>query len=98
MANRGTSFLKQWERNLIAERESVVVTSRCAFCDWTQEGTVAETRDAYLAHRTENHPEIQPKPRRHRQRPSGQMTTGKNLDDNIAAARKTGAATWAGQA
>lgn len=93
-ANRCTVFLKQWEKDKIAERESVIVTARCCFCDWTLEGTVADTRTSYRIHREEHHPEVKPRVRRKRMRPFGQVT-GKSLDDNIVHARTQGAAVWA---
>ena len=91
---RGTAYLKEWEQRVIAEREAIVVTARCAFCDWNLDGTVGETRDAYQAHRTSSHPEVRPPARRRRHRPYGQLQGMKSLDENIAAAREQGAAGW----
>ena len=93
---RGTAHLKQWEANLVAEREAVQVTARCAFCPWELEGTVRETREAHAQHRARYHPDITPKPRRKRYRPYGQLQGSKSLDDNIANARTQGASMWAG--
>lgn len=93
---RGNAILAAADARYLAEREAVIVTCRCGFCPWFLNGTVAETRLAYLTHRTAEHPDVQPKARRKRRRHYGQITTGKNLDDNIANARKTGASTWAG--
>lgn len=93
---RGNAFMQEWEVARIAEREAVHVTERCQNCKWTLEGTVKETREAFLAHRLEAHPEIQPKPRRKRHRPFSSLNSMGPLDENIANARTQGAATWAG--
>lgn len=94
--SRGTVFMRDWETRALAQREAIHVTARCGFCDWTLEGTVANTRQAHHQHRLEQHPELQPKPRRKRHRKYGQLPGMKNLDDNIAKARQQGAAGWAG--
>ena len=96
MSPRGTVFLKEWEQRIVAERESVRIVNRCSFCPWTAEGTLAETRDAYLEHRLAAHTEVDPPRRRQRHRPVGQINSGRSLDDNIAGARAQGASTWAG--
>ena len=95
MPARGTPTLQAWEQRLLAEREAVVVTARCAWCKWNQTGTVQETREAHAQHRARIHPEITPSPKRKRHRPYGQLQGMKSLDDNIAQARKSGAAGWA---
>lgn len=96
VTNRGSVVLKRWEENLIAEREAVQVSVRCAWCGKAVSGDLALARDWHEAHRLWRHPEVRPRPRRQRKRPGGQISTGRNIDDNIAAARKTGAAGWAG--
>ena len=88
--------MKRWEAERIAERKAIVVTTRCAHCDWTVEGPMGETSAAHLAHRLSEHPEIRPPARRQRNRPSGQFNTEKTLDDNIAAVRQQGGGTWDG--
>lgn len=93
---RGSVFMHEWEAKRIAEREAVIVTARCVNCRWTLEGTVQETREAFLAHRTTKHPEVVPRPRRKRHRPLSALQGLRSLDDNIAAARAQGAAGWAG--
>lgn len=93
---RGTAALKEWEQRLLDERESVHVTARCAWCPWQLDGTVLKTREAFAAHRATEHPEVNPRPRRKRHRPFGALQSSKGLDENIAEARKTGAAGWAG--
>lgn len=93
---RGTALLKDWEARLVADREAGIVTARCAFCKWELEGTVADSRTAYLAHRLQAHPEVKPPARRKRQRPFGQLSNRRTLDENIANARGQGASTWAG--
>lgn len=93
---RGQVFMKEWEQRIIAEREAVHTITRCGFCDWTTEGELADTRPAYLEHRTRHHPDVKPPERRKRHRPISQISAGKNLDDNIAAARAQGASGWAG--
>ena len=93
---RGTAFLKDWEQRLLDEREAGIVTARCAWCGWELHGTVADTRAAYLEHRTAEHPEVKPPARRKRQRPFGQLSNRRSLDENIANARGQGASTWAG--
>ena len=91
---RGTAILQAADARYVAEREAVIVTQRCANCDWHGHGTVKEMRELFLAHRLEAHPEIQPKPRRKRHRFVGQMNVGKTLDENIENARKQGASGW----
>lgn len=93
---RGNAFMQEWEVARIAERDAVQVIARCANCPWTLEGTVADTRAAFLEHRGTKHPEIQPKPRRKRHRPFSSLNSMGPLDENIANARTQGAATWAG--
>ena len=88
--------MKDWEQRAHAEREAVVVTARCLHCAWNRTGTVQETREAHAQHRATKHPHIVPQARRKRHRLYGQLQTGKTLDENIAEARKTGAAGWAG--
>lgn len=101
--NRGTVFIQGWEQRIVEEREAVVTTVACKWCEeqkktkpWGMTGTVAETRAAYLEHRTAEHPEVKPKPRRKRMRPFGQLSNRRTLDENIANARGQGASTWAG--
>lgn len=91
---RGTAYLKEWEQRMVDEREAVVVTARCARCDWTLEGTVLDTREAFRDHRVTAHPEVKPVVRRKRHRPFGALQSAKSLDDNIENARKQGAASW----
>ena len=95
MSARGRPTLQAWEQRLVDERLAVYVTQRCALCPWTLKGPLRLTRDAFLAHRLEAHPELKPAPRRKRHRPYGQLQGMKSLDDNIAQARKSGAAGWA---
>jgi hypothetical protein len=97
MTGRGRPILQAWEQRLLDERLDVHVTERCALCDWTTVGALRTTRDAFLQHRTTEHPEVRPKPRRTRYRPHG-MVLSSNLTDNVANARAQGAAGWAGAA
>ena len=91
-------MLEAWEQRLLDQRLAVVVTARCYWCAWQQEGTVADTQAAYTEHRRVAHPEVTVKPRRKRHRPYRQMASETSLDDNIANARAQGAAGWAGSA
>lgn len=91
---RGTVHLRDWEKRLIAEREAVTIVQRCSRCDWTTEGPLGDTRPAFQAHLSDEHPDVTVKHRRRRIRPGGQVNGAKHLDDNIAAARAQGAATW----
>ena len=97
LVRRGSVFLREWEQRFIQDRESVVVTTRCGWCDWHREGPMGENRDLMLAHRLEAHPEIKPPKRTRRIRPGGQVNTAKSLDENIQNARTQGASTWAGE-
>lgn len=91
---RGTAILEAADARYLAEREAALVTARCCHCGWTEHGTVKAMREQFAQHRLEEHPEIQPKPRRKRHRFVGQMNVGKTLDENIENARKQGASTW----
>jgi hypothetical protein len=96
MSRRGTPILEAWEQARQAEREQVVVTSACSWCrKWTLTGPVVETRQAYLEHLAAEHPEVKLPRRTRRHRPFRQFNSGTNIDDNIANARREGAATWA---
>lgn len=94
MTARGRPTVEAWEQARVTELEAFQVTARCAFCSWSLQGDVRAAREAHEAHRTAEHPEIQPKPRRKRFK--HQFSSHRNLDDNIANAREQGAATWAG--
>lgn len=88
--------MRDWEHRMLQERLDVVYTPRCA-CGWSlPEMPLREGKQAFLEHRLDKHPEIQPKPRRKRHRPFGALQSAKSLDDNIANARQQGAAGWAG--
>ena len=96
---RGRDIHQAYEERILSERLSQHNTTRCQWCpDIVFEGTVAETRDLYAAHRLEHHPEA--KPRKHKKHivPMRTLLSGKTLDDNIANARVEGAATWDGAA
>ena len=93
---RGTAYLKEWEAAKLEERELVQVTARCALCDWTMEGTLLETREAYREHRETAHPDVKVRKQIRRKRLFGTMSTHAQLRDNIANARAQGGATWAG--
>ena len=92
--NRGTVIIQAAQDRLDAERLEQHVVERCYFCDaWHLEGTLAETRAAYLAHRTEQHPDVQPR-RQFKPRRKGQINLGKSIDENIAGVRGQGGAGW----
>lgn len=93
---RGTQRMRQWEDERIAERDAQPVTVRCAHCKWFTEGTLGESRQAHAQHRAKHHPEIIPPKRHRRHRFSSQFSREKTLDDNIAAVRSQGGATWDG--
>lgn len=93
---RGRPVLEAWEERAIEQRESVVVTARCAWCAWSVTATVRETREAHETHRKTEHPEVRVKARTRRHRPYRQYASEANVEDNIANARAQGAATWAG--
>lgn len=95
MSARGRQTVEAWAEQRVAELRAYVVTTSCLFCaDFEMTGPVGEVSEAYAQHRAEAHPEVKPKPRR--QRRKHQFSSHRNLDDNIAAAREQGAATWAG--
>src|SRR5574337_949577 len=94
---RGSEILDAYHERVMDEKLSQVVTVQCAWCpDWTAHGTLRETNEAARQHRADHHPHIRPAKHRKRHRP-GKLTFAKtSLDDNIAAAREQGAATWEG--
>ncbi len=55
--------------------DSQTITTACAFCDWTFEGTVLEGREKALAHRQKKHPEACIR----RPRPKGSRITKRKL-------------------
>lgn len=91
---RGRVVLQAWEQRMILEKDAVVVTTRCARCRWELEGPVGVTRAAFAAHLKDDHPDVQPTTLHKRHRPTRQMVSTHNLDDNIATARAQGAAAW----
>ena len=96
---RGSDIHQAYADRILAERLAQPNVGRCAWCpSFVVEGTLAETRDALLAHRLEHHPHV--KPRKHERRivPMVTLAGGKTLDENIANAREQGAATWDGAA
>jgi hypothetical protein len=96
-ANRGTPFLKEWERAKIEERLDVIYTPAC-MCGWRLEPMpLRDGKAAHEQHRAEQHPEMVVRKRRKRYRSWGQIQGGQPLDDNIAKARAQGAAVWAGE-
>lgn len=63
----------------------------CAYCGQRFEGTLAQTREQYRAHRRTQHSDL-PQPRQRIKTRAGSWQIGtKHIDDNIAAARKVGA-------
>lgn len=100
--SRGSEIHAAYAERILQERLEQHNVGRCAWCpSFVVEGTLAETRDALLAHRLEHHPEIQPgNVRKHKKRivPMVTLAGGKTLDENIANAREQGAATWDGAA
>ena len=40
--------------------DTLPVTERCLFCDWTWDGVVSEGRSEAIAHRLDAHPEVKP--------------------------------------
>ena len=91
--NRGTVIIRAAAERLAAERLEQPTVGRCQLCDWHLEGTLAETKAAYLAHRTQQHPDVQPK-RQYKPRRKGQINLGKSIDQNIAGVRGQGGAGW----
>ncbi len=92
--NRGTVIIQTANDRLAAERLEQPTVGRCSLCDWTLEGTLAETRAAHLEHRQAHHPDAQPRLRRPRKNRKGQINLGKSVDENIAKAREQGGAGW----
>ena len=94
---KGTDILKAYDERLRAERDGSYCPVICGWCGEVFEGTLGETRVAYAAHLKSEHPEVKPKAR-HKQSRTNIMkaTNGKTIDDNIANARTSGAAAWAG--
>jgi len=92
--NRGNVILRAAHDRPTAERLAQHVVDSCCFCDWTLEGTLAQTRQAHLEHRQAQHPDAQPRLRKSRKNRKGQINLGKSIDENIAAAREQGGAGW----
>jgi hypothetical protein len=44
--------------------DNTPITTRCAFCEWTYEGTALEGRELAKGHRRVHHPEAKAKTRR----------------------------------
>lgn len=95
---RGRVVLEAWEQRILDDKESVHVTVSCAWCSWSLAGDLRTAREAHRQHRTTEHPDRAVKHRRTRHRPYRVFRSMSNLDDNIAAAREQGAATWEGAA
>ena len=93
---RGRVILQAWEQRFLDERDATLTTTRCANCDWIFEGELGKSRDAFLEHRQQAHPEINPATKHKRIRPNGISLNG-NLHDNIGNARAQGAAGWASE-
>jgi hypothetical protein len=53
---------------MLAEQQAVIdntpITTRCAFCQWTYEGTALEGRELAKGHRRVHHPDAKQKTRR----------------------------------
>lgn len=47
-----------------AAYDAMPTITRCAFCDWTHEGTAGEGRAAALQHRSRAHPKLKRAPRK----------------------------------
>ena len=50
------------EREMRLMRDAQIVTTRCGFCDETDEGALSEGRIWYAKHLRSDHPEVKPKP------------------------------------
>src|SRR5574337_1056882 len=96
---RGSEILDAYHERVMDEKLSQVVTVQCAWCpDWTAHGTLRETNEAAAEHRRKAHPELKQRKSTRRHRP-GQIAFAKqSVDDNIAAVRVQGGATWDGAA
>lgn len=78
----------------LAQADQRPLTTRCAHCPWTHEGTLEEGRQAHEAHRRSIHKITVPK--RRPPRPRNPFRSDKPVEENIGRARKEGAAQWAG--
>ena len=93
---RGNAILEAWELRRLEEREQVELVQSCLWCDWEMAGPLGVVRQAFAEHREKTHAD-RPLPKRtKRHRPFRQFNSGTNIDDNIASARRQGAATWVG--
>jgi hypothetical protein len=56
------------KKEMLAEQQAHIdntpITTRCAFCTWTYEGTALEGRELAKGHRRVHHPEAKPSKRR----------------------------------
>lgn len=88
---RGRDLLDEYARRLQEDRDQHPLVTRCAWCDWTHDGTLADGRQAALDHRNAQHPERMGK-QRTGQRPA--MLPDQDVLANIAAVRAQGGAVW----
>jgi hypothetical protein len=96
---RGREIQQAVADRMTAERLAQHAIGRCAWCPHIHvEGTLEHTRETLLQHRLEHHPEARVRKHKRRLGPMHTMVTAKNLDDNIAAVREQGGATWEGAA
>jgi hypothetical protein len=70
------------KKEMIAEQQAAIdntpITTRCAFCDWTYEGTALEGRELAKGHRRVHHPDIVVTRRRR-----GSLTRHRVSDDSF---------------
>lgn len=96
MTRRGNAILEfhqAWEQ---ANRLNQHMVIDCDICDdFHYDGCFYHARRAHQEHRAQHHPEAVSTRRRRRGR-NVAFVSAKTLDQNIANARETGAATWDG--
>ena len=93
--SRGTASMKESELRHLAQMMDVRTTTTCCWCGETRTGWLATVSEWFTQHRKTKHPEVKVTTKRKRYRAFGQLSGGSNLEENIAQARQTGAATWA---
>lgn len=96
---RGRDIHAEYAARLEQERLAQPTVGRCQWCPtFIVEGPLEHTRQALLEHRLAEHPQARERKHKRRRKPMIALVTTKTLDENIAAARQQGAATWEGAA
>jgi len=83
--------LTEITQRMLDDSMSRPAVTRCAWCDWTFEGTL---RDGTAAHRTHRRAAHGWRPSRRRKRARNAVMLPGRIDENVAAVRAQGGARW----